>query len=289
MFLVLMSACQGVALLDPQGPIGEQTRDLLLITVGLGFLVVLPVMGMAIWFAIRYREKNQKATYKPHWESSMKIEAVVWIIPIAIIGVLSYLTWVKTIDLDPYKPIPSNQPPLTVQVISLDWNWLFIYPDQNVASINKLVIPTGASVTFDMTSATVMTSFFIPELGSQMYVMAGMVSHLNLMADKPGTFTGRNLGFSGEGYARMNFPTEAVSPDQFQAWVATAKASPVVLSQDQFNQLNKPQSNYPATVYSSVEPDLFNRLVASFITDRHKEGSVHGEPGSATKENEEQH
>ncbi len=276
-FMVLMSACQGVALLDPQGPVGIQIRDLLMIAVGLGFLVVIPVIIMTIWFAVRYRESNTKATYKPHWEGSLKIEAFIWLIPIAIIVVLSYLTWVKTTDLDPYKSIPSSEAPLRVQVVSLDWNWLFLYPDYDIASINKLVIPTGTSVTFDLTSATVMTSFFIPDLGSQMYVMAGMVSHLNLLADNTGTFTGRNMGFSGKGYATMNFPTVAVTTEQFKAWTAEAKASPTPLSQDQFNQLNKPQSNYPVTLYSSVEPDLFNSIVAKFMTNRQVEGTKHGE------------
>lgn len=288
-FAFLLSGCQGVALLDPKGPIGHQARDLLLITVGLGFLVVIPVIVLTIWFAVRYREKNTKAAYKPHWHQSLKIEAVVWVIPIAIIAVLSYLTWVKTIELDPYRPVASAQAPLHVQVISLDWNWLFIYPDQNIASINKLVIPTDTPVTFDLTSATVMTSFFIPDLGSQIYVMAGMESHLNLLASTAGTYTGRNLNFSGEGYARMNFPTVAVGADQFQAWVAEAKASPTALTQDQFALVSKPQSSYPVTSYSSVEPKLFDNLIARFMKDRHLEAKVHTEEGAATTSQEEQH
>lgn len=274
LFLLLMSSCQGVPLLDPQGPIGTQNRDLLMIAVGLGFLVVIPVIIMTIWFAIRYRETNAKATYKPHWEGSLKIEAVIWLVPIAIIVVLSYLTWVKTTELDPYRPIPSAERPMRVQVISLDWNWLFIYPDYDIASVNKLVIPTGTPVTFDLTSATVMTSFFIPDLGSQMYVMAGMVSHLNLQADKPGTFTGKNMEFSGSGYSQMNFPAVAVSSDQFKAWTTEAKATSAHLTQDQFNQLNKPQSNYPATSYSSVEPGLFDHLVGKFMKTRGNEAMM---------------
>jgi len=287
--LLLLSSCQGVALLDPQGPVGHQAKDLLMLALGLGFLVVVPVIAMTFWFAYRYREKNAGATYKPHWESSVKIEIVVWAIPVIIIAILSYLTWVKTMELDPYRPIPSAQAPVKVQVVSLDWNWLFIYPDYHVASINKLVIPADTPISFDLTSATVMTSFFIPDLGSQIYVMAGMVSHLNLLADRPGTYTGRNLGFSGEGYAKMNFPTVSVTVDQFKTWTTEAQSSPTVLNWDQFSQINRPQANYPVTVYSSVESDLFQKIVAQFMTNRHVEAKVHGESGSATTANEEQH
>jgi len=282
--VLLGSACQGVPLLDPQGPIGDQTKNLILISVGLGFLVVIPVIIMTVWFAVRYRESNSKATYKPHWEGSLKVEAFIWLIPLAIIVVLSYLTWVKTVDLDPYKPISSTEHPLRVQVVSLDWNWLFIYPDQNIAVVNKLVIPAGTPVSFDLTSATVMTSFFIPDLGSQMYAMAGMETHLNLMAHGPGTFTGRNMEFSGPGYSAMNFPAVSVPADQFTDWVAKAKEGTSVLSSEQFQQLDKPQKNYPVTIYSSVEPNLFGQIIGQFMKTRgghSMEMSAAGEQGAS--------
>jgi len=263
--VLLATGCQGVALLDPQGPVGVETTNLLLIAVGLGVLVVVPVIVMAIWFAIRYRETNTKATYTPHWEGSLKIEAFMWLIPVAIIVVLSYFTWVKTIELDPYKPIASTEAPLKVQVVSLDWNWLFIYPDLNVASVNKLVIPAGTPVTFELTSDTVMTSFFIPELGSQIYVMAGMVTQLNLLADRPGTYTGRNMGYSGFGYAAMNFPTLSVTKDQFNQWLTEAQGTGKVLDLAHYDEVAKPQKNYPVTMYSSVEPGLFRAIVDRFM------------------------
>jgi cytochrome o ubiquinol oxidase subunit 2 len=263
----LVSACQGVALLDPKGPIGAQERDLIYLSVGLGLIILIPVFFMVAWFAFRYRESNTKATYKPHWEGTVSIEVVLWLVPLLIIGVLSYLTWVKTTELDPYRPIPSTERPLHVQVVSLDWNWLFIYPDYNIATMNKLVIPAGVPVTFDMTSATVMTSFFIPDLGSQMYVMAGMVSHLNLLADKPGTFTGHNMEFSGIGYETMHFTTSAVTKDQFASWTNDAKGNGA-LSLDQFNKLNKPQPGLPETTYASVEPNLFLHIVGEFMDTR---------------------
>jgi len=279
---VLLNSCQGVALLDPKGPVGVVNRDLLMIALGLGFLVVIPVIAMAFWFAIRYREANKKATYKPHWEGSLKVEAVIWLVPIAIIVVLSYLTWVYTISQDPYKPLPSNEKPVRVQVISTDWNWLFLYPDQGVAQINKLVLPAGVPVTFDMTSSSVMTSFFIPDLGSQMYVMAGMKSHLNLLASKPGAFTGKNMEYSGNGYDSMHFQAVAVSADDFAKWVNETKATPSSLTWNLFQQVNKPQKDYPITAWGSFDPDLFTKVVGLFEV-HHGDGTSKGlEPATST-------
>lgn len=274
LFAALLSSCQRVALLDPQGPIGAQNRDLLLIAFGLGLFVVIPVIVLTIWFAARYRQSNTGATYKPHWEGSIKIEAFIWLIPIAIIVVLSYLTWVKTIEVDPYRPIASTEQPLKVQVITTDWNFIFVYPDYNVATVNQLFIPVKAPVTFDMTSADVQASFFIPDLGSQMYVMAGMVSHLNLLADKPGTFTGKNMQYSGSGYDGMHFPAKALSPDEFKAWADGAKAGTSPLSQAEFDKISQQKSKLPAAVYSTVEPDLFKSLVAKFMGQRFVEGGA---------------
>jgi len=265
LFVAMASSCQGVALLDPQGPIAAQERDLILMAVGLALIIIVPVFIMVIWFAIRYRETNTKATYKPHWEGNLKLEVLIWLIPILIIGVLSYLTWVKTTDLDPYKPIVSTEKPVHVQVVSLDWNWLFIYPDEQVASLNKLVIPAGAPVTFDLTSATVMSSMFIPELGTQMYVMAGMVTHLNLLSDKPGHYVGHNMEFTGIGYSAMSFAADAVTKGDYATWLQDAKSKGNPLSTDEFNKLNKPQAGLAATTYGSVEPNLFGHIVGEFL------------------------
>lgn len=280
--VLLATGCQGVALLDPQGPIGVETTNLLYIAVGLGVLVVVPVIVMTIWFAVRYRESNTKATYTPHWEGSLKIEAFMWLIPVAIIVVLSYFTWVKTTELDPYKPIAAAEAPLKVQVVSLDWNWLFIYPEQNVAMVNKLVIPAGTPVTFELTSDTVMTSFFIPELGSQIYVMAGMVTQLNLLADRPGTYTGRNMGYSGFGYAAMNFPTLSVTKDQFNQWLTEAQGTGKVLDLAHYDEVAKPQKNYPVTMYSSVEPGLFRTIVDRFMESHAGTAPEHASGEGAT-------
>ncbi len=251
-------------MLDPKGPIGSQEKSLILITFWLMLIVAIPVFAMVIWFSLRYRESNKKATYKPEWEGSLKIETVIWLVPVAIIAILSYLTWVKTTDLDPYRPIQSTEAPLHVEVVSLDWNWLFIYPDENIATVNKLIIPEGRPVTFDLTSATVMTSFFIPQLGSQIYAMAGMVTHLNLEADSPGTFLGENMEYSGNGYASMHFDTVSLPNDQFSAWVQTAKSSTNSLTLAQFNHMNNPLMDIPVTTYSQVEPGLFDHIVHSF-------------------------
>lgn len=265
LFVLLLNACSKLSVLDPKGPIGQQEKFLILISIGLMLIVVVPVFVLAIWFAIRYRAGNTKATFKPDWEGSNRIEAVIWLIPISIVVVLSILAWTHTIKLDPYNPISSDKAPVRVQVVSLDWNWLFIYPDYDIATVNELVIPSETPISFDLTSATVMTSFFIPRLGSQMYAMAGMVTHLNLLASEPGTYTGQNQEFSGDGYHTMHFPAIAKSPEEFSAWVDAAKESQETLSLDTFQTLNTPQSDYPVTTYASVAPGLFDHIVGQFM------------------------
>ena len=261
----LLNSCQGVAILDPKGPIGIQERDLIAMAVGLGMIVIIPVVAMALWFTFRYRESNKKATYTPHWEGSLKVESVIWVVPILIIAVLSYLTLVKTTELDPYKPIASTEKAVHVQVVSLDWNWLFIYPDYKVASLNSLVIPSGVPVTFDMTSSTVMTSLFIPHLGSQMYIMAGMVSHLNLLANEPGSYPGHNMEYSGKGYDSMSFVAKAVTKGDFEAWTQSHQGTGSALTAEEFQKLKEPKAGRSPTVYGSVDPELFTNLVAKFM------------------------
>lgn len=262
---MVLNSCSGMTVLNPKGPVGHQEMVLIYTAIGLMLIVIMPVFVMAIWFSIRYRASNTKATFKPNWEGSRKVEAIVWLVPVLIVAVLSYFTWIKTNELDPYKQVKSSAAPLRVQVVSLDWNWLFIYPDYDVATVNQLVLPAGVPISFDLTSASVMTSFFIPQLGSQMYAMAGMTTHLNLLASEPGTYRGQNQEFSGDGYESMHFPAIAEPAGQFLAWTKEAKGTGKTLDMAGFETLSRPRAGYPATVYSSVAPGLFAHIVGQYM------------------------
>jgi len=261
---VFLGGCSEMILLHPMGPIGEAERFLIIISFALMLIVVLPVFVMVFWFCLRYRASNPKAAYMPKWDYGAKLDWVIWLVPIAIVTVLSYLAWTKTYQLDPYRPIDSGTKPIRIEVVSLDWNWLFIYPDQNIAMLNQIVFPAGVPLSFRLTSDSVMTSFFIPRLGSQMYAMAGMQTRLNLMAGKPGVYTGHNQEFSGRGYADMHFKAIATTSEEFQAWIAKVRQSPDILDADRFVQLRKPITGRPVTFFSSVEPGLFKRVVSTY-------------------------
>lgn len=271
--LLLLGGCNiaKYPLVDSAGPIGQQELHLILIAFLLMLIPVIPVIVMTLWFARHYRASNDKATYAPKWGHSNKIEAVVWSIPILIVAGLAILTWVTSHQLDPYKPIATKEKPIRVEAISLNWKWLFIYPDEHVASVNELVIPTGVPVSFKLTSDTVMTSFFIPRLGTQIYAMAGMKSRLHLMADKPGTFTGWNSQLSGEGFAGMHFKTIATSKAGYEAWLKKVRQSPKTLDAISYKELEKPTSHTPVSYYSSVQPnDLFAQVI-----NKYKHGPTH--------------
>ncbi len=212
--------------LDPKGPIALAERDLLFTAVVLMLIVVIPVFVMTFLFAWRYRASNTKARYTPDWTYSVPVDAVVWLVPAAIVIALSTLLWRNTHKLDPYRPIDPSVQPLQVEVIAQDWKWLFIYPAQGIAVVNQLVFPSGTPLSLRITSDTVMNSFYIPALGGQIYAMAGMQTRLHLLADAPGRFAGRNLQYSGSGFSDQHFEAMATSPDEFNAWVAKVKQSP---------------------------------------------------------------
>ena len=256
--VTFLAGCSTILLFNPKGPIGEAEKFLILAAIGLMAIVVIPVFIMAFWFPVKYRVSNTASTYTPKWSYSAKIDLVMWAVPIAIVTVLAILAWTRTHSLDPYKPIPSAHKPINIQAVSLDWKWLFIYPDQNIATVNQLMFPVNAPLSFKLTSDTVMTSFFIPQLGSQMYAMGGMQTQLNLLADKPGTYAGHNNQISGIGYANMHFKAQAVSLEDFQAWVQKVRQSPEKLDLQRYKQLTQPNDGYyPVTYFSAVEPDLF--------------------------------
>jgi len=253
-----------MVLLNPKGPIGEAERSVIYIAIALMLIVVIPVFAMTIWFPWKYRASNTRATYSPKWSYSGKIDLFIWLIPLAIITALAILVWVETHRLNPYKPIASNAQPINIQAVSLDWKWLFIYPDQNIASVNELVFPANVPLSFRITSDTVMTSLFIPQLGSQIYAMAGMQTRLHLMADESGVYRGQNQQFSGRGFSHMQFKAVAVSKKEFQEWVIKAKDSKNTLDLARYKKIQEPSMGYPVTYFSSVQSHLFDHIITKY-------------------------
>jgi cytochrome o ubiquinol oxidase subunit II len=249
---------------DPKGPVALAERQILLNALGIMLAIVIPVilatLGVAFWF----RASNERAQYRPNFAYSGRLEMLVWSIPAMTVFLVGGVAWVGSHDLNPRKPIASMVKPLRVQVASLDWKWLFIYPEENVASVNYLAIPVGTPVSFELTSSGVMNSFFVPQLGSQIYTMAGMVTRLNLQADQPGTYRGMSAQFSGEGFADMHFSVEAVAPEKFSAWVDTVRSTGLELDARSYAYLAKPSTavTTPFT-YHSVTPGLFDSIRTS--------------------------
>jgi cytochrome o ubiquinol oxidase subunit II len=262
--LLLLSGC-GMALFTPQGAIGNEEKNLILIALGLMLLVVIPVIGLTLYFAWRFRASNTKATYKPEWAHSTRIEVIVWSIPCVIVAILAVLIWRTTHTLDPYRPIDAKVAPVRVEVVALNWKWLFIYPDYGVASVNQLAIPVNTPVDFKLTAESLMNSFFIPQLGSQVYAMAGMQTQLHLIADHPGSYRGLSSAFSGPGFSDMHFQVLATDRQAFDAWVQQARKSPQVLDQATYQSLAKPSSKNPVTLYTGVTPDLFEQIVDQYM------------------------
>ena len=261
---VLLCSCDNLLLLSPKGPIAHSERFVLLTAVALMLVVVIPVMIMVLWFPGKYRATNPRATYMPGWSRSRRIELVVWLVPAVIITLLSILVWRTTYSLDPHRPIDAGVAPVRIDVVSLDWKWLFIYPDQKIATVNDLVFPAGVPLSFRLTSASVMTSFFIPQLGSQIYAMAGMQTRLHLLADAPGTFRGQNQQFSGDGYADMHFKARAVSKTQFVDWVGQVRQSADRLDSSRYAQLARPGADHRVIHFSAVKTGLFDDILRAF-------------------------
>jgi cytochrome o ubiquinol oxidase subunit 2 len=273
---VFLSGCN-MEILNPKGDIGAHEKSLILIALGLMAIVAIPVIAMTLWFPWRYRASNKKATYAPTWAHSTKIEVVVWSIPAIIVAILAVLTWQTSHTLDPYKPLQSDAKPVTIQAIALDWKWLFVYPDYGVATVNEIAFPTDVPVNFEITSDSVMNAFFIPQLGSQIYAMAGMETKLHLIAREPGSYAGLSSNYSGEGFSDMHFQAIATSEDGFKDWIAKAKATQVVLDKDSYNALAKPSTKASVAYYGSVTPDLFGYVVNKYMGDMSHGAKSHEE------------
>ncbi len=261
---VALGGCEG-GILDPKGPIGAANRTLLVDSLVIMLAIVIPTIVATLAFAWWYRAGNRKARYRPDWEFSGQLELVVWFIPLMVILLLSGVTWIGSHDLDPAKPLESKATPLDVEVVSLDWKWLFIYPGQNVASVNRLVVPAGVPVHFSLTSASVLNTFFVPQLGSMIYTMNGMTSELWLAADAPGTFAGRSAHYSGTGFSDMSFTVEAVPAERFAAWVAETRASGPELDRRAYAELAKQGTVDRPSTFRAVEFGLFRRIVSQEV------------------------
>jgi len=260
-------------ILDPRGPIASAERLLLFNATEIMLVVVIPVIVATLGFAWWYRASNARANRTMGEDFEGRVEFVIWSIPALIVILLGGVIWISTHELDPRAPLPSTVPPLQVEVVSLDWKWLFIYPDQHIAAVNQLVLPAATPVTFRITSATVMNSFFIPQLGSQVYAMGGMATHLNLMADAPGEYTGFSAMFSGDGFSDMRFTANAVPAPDFEAWVAKVRGAGPVLDQAAYAALAKPSKAVPPTTYGSVADRLFEHIIDQTISGAGPAGS----------------
>src|SRR5215472_11440530 len=255
----LLASCQGV--LDPQGPIAAAERLLLINSTAIMLVVVVPVIVATLAFAWWYRASNTHATRSLDESYEGRVEFVVWSIPALTVILLGGVIWIGSHQLDPRAPILEKSDPVRVDVVALDWKWLFIYPDQDVAAINQLVIPAGTPIVFRLTSATVMNSFFVPQLGSQVYAMGGMITHLHLLADQPGEYPGFSAMFSGDGFSDMRFIAKAVPAGDFNAWLAQARSTGSGLDDASYAELAKPSKAVPPTTYHSVDPKLFERIL----------------------------
>jgi cytochrome o ubiquinol oxidase subunit 2 len=265
--------------LDPHGPVAASQRHLFFEIIGWMMIVVVPVFVLVPLFAWRYRRKNAASKYRPDWTFSTPIEIVVWGVPVAIVAILAVVILSKERQLDPYAAIPSQEPPLEVQVVGLDWKWLFIYPNERIATVGFVGVPSGRPVRFRLTSDTVMQSFFIPALGSQIYAMAGMETKLNLKADRLGEIIGRNTQFNGDGFQRQHFTVSVLAPKEFAAWVETVRARGKPLDDASYRVLSRrstaaqaktqlgmtqDQTAGPVLYFSGVKPNLFTDIVDKY-------------------------
>lgn len=256
---------QNVQLLNTKGIVGDRERNLMYFALLLSVIVVVPVFTLTALFAWRYRAGNKKATYSPNLGGSRVAEAVWWLIPLVLITILSVVTWRSSHELDPYKPLASSKKPLTIQVVAMNWKWLFIYPEQNIASVNFVEFPANTPVTFNITADAPMNSFWIPQLGGQVYAMPGMNTQLHLMAAQNGNYPGSSANISGTGFAGMRFTAKAASQSDFTAWVQAAQRSPSALTVAAYNQLAKPSQNNPASFYSSVATSLYDTILMKYM------------------------
>src|SRR5215207_9716482 len=265
----LLAGC-GMVVMDPSGDVAVQQRNLIIASTALMLLVILPVIALTFIFAWRYRASNADATYDPDFHHSTQLEVVIWTVPLLIIIALGAMTWVSTHTLDPYrplsrlapnKPVPADVKPLTVEVVALDWKWLFIYPDFGIASVNEMATPANMPIVFKITSSSVWNTFYVPALAGMIYAMPGMETKLHAVMNKEGEFTGISGMYSGSGFSRMNFGFRSLTRQGFDEWVAKAKAAGTLLDRGAYLKLEKPSEAEPVRYFASVESGLFGAVL----------------------------
>jgi cytochrome o ubiquinol oxidase subunit 2 len=275
--LVMLTGCDAVAILSPKGQIGQDEKTLLITATVLMLLVVIPVIIMTLTFAWKYRASNTKARYEPKWSHSTAIEVVVWSIPCMIVLVLAVLTWRSSHALDPYRPLDSDVKPVTIEAISLDWKWLFIYPEEKVAVVNEIKFPVNTPLNFKITSDSVMNAFFIPHLGSMIYSMAAMETKLHLIANETGEFPGMSSHYSGAGFAKMHFTAYSVTDAEYRQWLDQVRAGEQTLDKASFKALGEARNAewYPVTYFGKTEEGLFDWVIAKHMGDNKHYGMKH--------------
>lgn len=259
-----------IAVLFPKGIIALEQRNLLFIIQAIMLLVIIPVYILTFIFSWKYRAYNPKSTYDPDLVDNLFAEFVWWGIPLIVVVYIGALTWVRTHELDPYKPIEGDKKPITIQVVALQWKWLFIYPEEQIASVNFLQIPKQTPIHFEITADAPMNSFWIPHLGGQIYAMPKMKTELHLIADEIGDFRGSSANISGEGFSGMHFITRASSEEHYHQWLESAKKSSNVLNLEEYNKLAAPSKNNPAELYQLKEGKLFDQIILKYMHPKEK-------------------
>jgi cytochrome o ubiquinol oxidase subunit 2 len=265
--ILVMAALSGCdrGVLDPAGPVSDAERVILFDALAIMLAIVVPTIVCILAFAWWYRATNTRAVYAPQWAYSGRLELLVWSVPALVVLFLGGIAWIGSHELDPAKSLNSNAKPLEVEVVALDWKWLFIYPDHGIASVNRLVTPVGVPVRYRLTAASVMNVFFVPQLGSMIYAMNGMVTELNLAADRPGTFLGLAAHFNGDGFSDMTFDAQAISAEEFSRWVMSAHADGPMLDEAGYRALLSQSSNVPPYTYRTVTPGLFDEIASGHL------------------------
>jgi len=260
-----------IAILFAKGVIAIKERNLLFIIQAIMLLIVIPVYILTFIFSWKYRAHNVKAKYTPDWDDNRLAEYIWWGIPCLLTLIIAVLTWVKTYELDPFKPIASDKKSMTIQVVALQWKWLFIYPEEKIATVNFVQFPKQTPIHFEITADAPMNSFWIPQLGGQIYAMPKMKTELYLLADEIGDFQGSSANLSGEGFAGMHFLAKATTEEEFHQWVHTAQQSSYALNVQEYNKLALPSQNNPVTTYLLEEKNLFDQIIMKFMHPPKKE------------------